>query len=84
MERTKVYELVDGERNYQDKQWGGRPHDDMTSVGDFLVFMEQYLHRAKEKLTTETGIEPAMDMIRKVTALGVAAMETHGAPERKI
>lgn len=43
----------------------------------------QYIWRAKEAYTTQADNQAAMGVIRKITALGVAAMEIHGAPERK-
>lgn len=82
MERQQVYKIIDGERDYQDRKWGGRTHDDKKSVGDFIVYMDQYLFRAKEYLTKNPNKTYAMDAIRKLTALGIAAMETHGALTR--
>ena len=48
MSREEVYSVIDGERDYQDGLWGGRPHDEMKTVGDFLVYMDTYLRKAKE------------------------------------
>lgn len=77
MSRIKVYETIDKEREYQGLKEGDNEH----SVGDWLNFMDTYLHDAKRAFTTggETG---ALDELRKVTALGVACMEQHGAPQR--
>lgn len=83
MKREEVYSLIDGERSYQDTLWGGRPHDDFKSAGDFLIYIEDYLRKAKTAYTTEAGNGPTMEVIRKITALGVACMEVHGAPARK-
>lgn len=80
--RETVYKIISEERDYQDKQWGGRPHDDMRSVGDFLIFIDRYVTVAKEELTTKLGTEAALSVIRKITALGVACMEVNGAIKR--
>lgn len=77
--RGQVYGALDGERAYQVAKWGA----DREGVGNFIVYMEEYLDRAKRALTTEVGDEPALHELRKVTALGVACLEQHGAPERQ-
>ena len=50
--RREVYTVIDGERDYQDNLWGGSSHDSFKSVGDFIIYMDQYIHRAKESYTT--------------------------------
>jgi RPA family protein len=79
MKRSEVFSLIDGERDYQDLRW----KDSLSrSVGDFLVYMDDYMRKAKERFTAVEGTDEALDVIRKVTALGVACMEKHGAPRR--
>ena len=79
--RADVYNAINGERNYQDAKWGGPEQDKLRSVGDFLIYMSQYIVRAK-RTYTEGNEKAALEEIRKVTALGVVCMEVHGAPER--
>jgi hypothetical protein len=89
MKRQEVYKLIDGERNYQDEKWnsdttgtGGQHDDPMAWVG----FMEDYLTEAKHILSRnskEVSYPIAMDIIRKVTAMGVAAMEQIPTEPRK-
>ena len=81
--RAAVYHAIDTERTYQDKRWGGHDHDVRKSVGDFVVYMDYYMGLLKKALSTETDPGPALDQLRKVTALGVACMEVHGASRRK-
>lgn len=81
--RDEVYAALDSERAYQDDKWGGRPHDDQEGIGNFLVYIRRYLRKAEDALTDASDNEQAMHAIRKVTALGVVAMEVHGAPRRK-
>jgi hypothetical protein len=82
MVRALVYDAIDGEREYQDGKWGGPGHDAGHGVGSFIVFMDEYLRRAKEKLTTVVGDEAALHELRKVAALAVACFEQHGCPSR--
>lgn len=81
--RLKVYEAIDKERDYQDLLWGGRRHDESHSVGDFIVYMEDYLRKTKEAYT-QKGNNGAMEQLRKAVALGVCCFEVHGVPDRKL
>jgi hypothetical protein len=74
MNRTDVYKLIDGERAYQEVRWGPRLH----SPEQWITYMEDYLTEAKHILSRElslTADPKAMEIIRKVTAMGVCAME---------
>lgn len=80
--RKEVYDAIDVEREYQDKM-----HHHGHSVLEFAVFMRTYLEELFSKATH--GSDPmaknrALETIRKVVALGVACMEQHGAPHRKL
>jgi len=80
--RKVVYEVIDSERDYQDKKWGIHP----ASTGSYLVFMQDYLTEAMHQFTRQSGEIAgwqALDTIRKVTALGVACMEQNGAYYRE-
>jgi hypothetical protein len=80
--RANVYEAIDREREYQDARWGGVPHDARESVGNFLIYMERYLQKAKDAYVDASHSTEALREIRKVAALAVACMEVHGAPRR--
>jgi len=89
MERTKVYEILDGERDYQDERW----KQDVTQMGnhvhtpeEWIVYMEDYLAEAKHILSRNSVPDcypDAMEIMRKVTAMGVCAMEQMGCKPRK-
>lgn len=94
--RQAVYEAIDGERVYQAKVWNEdtTPSGGKHEVAAFLTYMREYLNRADFLASTVAGDgkagpgsafegESALDMIRKVTALGVACMEQNGAPKRQ-
>lgn len=89
--RQEVYSLIDGERDYQDylavksgtELDSVRPH----STEEFVLYMEDYLSECKTILSrtwTKDRVAPpeALAALRKVTTLGVACMEQHGAPPR--
>jgi len=88
--RAEVYAAVDSERDYQDAQRGNaaRHHGYQAGVNhpaEFIVYMRKCLRDAEEAIYRgSTGIEQALPFIRKVTALGVACMEQHGAPMRDV
>ena len=88
MKREEVYELIDGERTYQESRWNP---DTTKSEGhhhtpeEWITYMEDYLAEAKHILSRESqeiAYMKAMACIRKVTALGVAAMEEINTPPR--
>jgi hypothetical protein len=86
MERTEIYKRLNGERDYQDAKWGSRRQMDGTPdeekpVAEWINYMEYHIAKAKERVY-HLDTEGATAEIRKVTALGVRAMEIHGCPER--
>lgn len=84
MNRTEIYQILDGEREYQDQLWGGHKHDNFHSVGDFMIYIDDYMRKAKDAYTNQHGKLAALDVLRKVVALGVACFEVHDVPERKL
>ena len=86
--RQEVYSLIDGERTYQDSRW----QSDTTENGihfhtpeEWIMYMEDYLAEAKHVLSRNAAPKcypTAMAIIRKVTAMGVCAIEQNGSPAR--
>jgi hypothetical protein len=75
MTRKQVYELIDGERDYQNTD----PHDvghkdSLRSIADWLIYIEHHLAIAKVRVYGPNE-ELALNEVRKITALGVACME---------
>lgn len=87
--REEVYHALDTERDYQQMRIsrdGSTAPNGEHSPEEYLLYMEHYIHLAREVASTVWGPEakPAiLEVIRKVTALGVACMEANGAPVRK-
>lgn len=76
MERSKVYELIDGERAYQQAQ--GHP-DNAAKPIRWLDAIQYYT----DKAWSNTHEDEVMSNIRKIAALAVAAMEQYGCPPRE-
>ena len=84
--RQAVYKALDSERDYQDAKWGHTETCGQHSITEFIAFMQDYLQEAQHILSREsvtTGNSKAMDIMRKVTAMGVSCMEQNGAPLRQ-
>lgn len=85
--REEVYRLIDGEREYQNERWS---EDTTDSAGkhtptEWLLYIDYYVQLAKASASTkpEQICRPeVMGIIRKIAAMGVAAMEQNGAPAR--
>lgn len=89
MERAKVYELIDGERDYQDKlgevrDWTPEERNPAQSVGDFITLLATYVRRAQEAYADKPGNIPALDVVRKIAGIAVLCMENHETPPRII
>jgi hypothetical protein len=81
--RAEVYAAIDSERDYQEQKWPGNFH----SPVEFLVYMQDYLTeamRVASRQPDEVAIPRVLESIRKITAMGVACMEQHGAPKREV
>ena len=86
MIREKVYELIDGERDYQQRVWDGLngEADNPLTEGEFVLLLEAYIVKARtEWQVEEKPAEKTLDMVRKVAGIAVNCMEQHGAPARK-
>lgn len=82
-----VIAALRGEREYQDERWNENTTTSggIHEVGAWLTFIRSYLRQAEEQISR--GADPqasdaALHTIRKITAMGIACMEQHGAPER--
>jgi len=83
MNRKVVYKLIDGERDYQDNKWGPARH----SIEEWLIYIEDYVNETKHLLSrsrpsSETYMR-AKGNLRKITALGICAMEQHDCVSRE-
>lgn len=90
--RSDVYRAIDSERNYQDSRWGktlsgDRPPTELQpggtrTVDEFALYIVGYAHKLLDNASTFAITKDKLNIIRKISALGVACMEQHGAPMR--
>lgn len=84
--RIEAFNVLDGERAYQEglhKKTGQHP----ISLPGELILLRVYLRKAEEAYAAtfgDPGERPTMDVIRKVTAIGLRCMENHGSIKRKL
>jgi hypothetical protein len=87
MERYKVYQILDGERDYQDEKWtehnelNGIP-DSGKSISEWIDFIEYHINKAKTFVYYGEQ-QKALAEMRKITTLGVKALEELGCPPRE-
>jgi len=87
--RDAVYRAIDSERDYQDDRWGdslsgGRPGNGERSVDEFALYIIGYANDLLVNASHFGKQGDKLDIIRKITTLGVACMEQHGAPHRHV
>lgn len=78
MSENEVLAAVSRERDNQRFKFGEL--DEINSAGDFLCYMKRYWNQAVDN-NNPSAIGYTMGAIRKMTALGVAAMEKFGTGE---
>ena len=87
LSREQVYQLIDGERSYQDARWNSNT---TTSQGwhspqEWLTFIRDYTDEALHigcREADQVAYNKQLAILRKIAGMAVAAMEQHGAPER--
>ena len=86
--RIEVYKAINSERDYQESRWNAETtvSENIHSFEDWIVYMEDYLAEAKHLLarSARQDADPkCCHIMRKVLAMGVNALEQHGAPLRE-
>lgn len=87
MNRQQVYELIDGERDYQNWRWNATTtySEGKHSPEEWFMYIEDYVNEAKHILSRENiqqAYPKAMDIMRKVAAMAVNAMEQNDTKPR--
>jgi len=80
--REQVYQLIDGERAYQDSLPPTRTDGSRKTVSDYVMMLRTYVGRAMNAWADHAGIVPCLDVVRKIAGIAVRAMEEHGCPLR--
>lgn len=76
--RTKAFELINGERDYQDV---AHPHP--AGLTGYLIVLEKLVQDAKLAWYTDKDNDDVRAHMRKIAASAVRCLEAHGAPERE-
>ena len=80
--RDRVYDVIDGERDYQDDVWSSADKTLLTP-GEYLILFEEYVTKARAAWVKEHGDENLRNNFRKLAGIAVQAMERHGAIPRE-
>lgn len=84
--REEVYQALDGERDYQNSLYPTSETEGFHSVAEYILYLEDYIAEARSIASRTWGPEATtqcLDVIRKITALGVVCMEQNGIVQRK-
>jgi hypothetical protein len=88
--RDEVYAALDGERHYQLFRANeiGDDEEHKHSLEEWTIYIQDYLDELTHSLSRVwrpdgLPIEAELNTLRKITAMGVAAMEQLGAPRRE-
>lgn len=80
---TEVIDAINEELTYQTTLSGsGRADAVDHGVAGQLVTLGCYVHDANLAWTKNAGDEAALDVLRKVAAIAIRALETYGCPRR--
>lgn len=82
MDRLDVYNVIDSERNFQDRFIQDKNLNPNKTVGEYLTLIRTYANKADAAWTGQVGDNGALEEIRKIAAICVSCMEKHGANGR--
>lgn len=80
--RDRVYDIIDGERDYQDITWAASER--ALTPGEFLILFEEYVAKARSRWVKDHGDEALRNEFRKLAGIAVRALEAHGAVPREM
>jgi len=83
MKRNIVYQIIDSEREFQDRFCRDQGIDSNKTLGEFLTLIRAYANKADNAWVGRDGHRNALEEVRKIAAICVACMESHGAQDRK-
>ena len=81
--RKKVYDILDGEREYQDKIFAGRTPPTLIEFTNLLI---EYTDKLAASVVAKAGVSPSGGpgkRLREIAAIAVHAMEVHGIQPRE-
>ena len=72
----EIFKEIMGERERQDHQWGGPPHDDRHSPCDWAAYIDKQLSAAENEWLEKRNLGLFSERMRKIAALAVAAIQS--------
>jgi hypothetical protein len=80
--RQKAFDIIDGEREYQDANFPSSPD---TSLVDFASLLIEYTGKLAVDVVVESSSPTGgpLKRLREIAAIAVRAMEIHGAQPRE-
>lgn len=84
MEQEEIFERITQERDYQDHMCSLNNLPTNLSIDAELLMLKHYIDKAISIRTKDPHDRPALSEIRKITAIGVRCLETHGCPKRDL
>lgn len=79
MQRSEIYRMIDGEREYQDGKWGTITENPHT-INEWLFIINHYWAKATEAWRDDNK---KLEDLRKIAALAIAALEQYGCEPRE-
>lgn len=84
--RNNAYDVIDGERDYQDLHHSASPDHTLVDDANLLIEYTDKLAADVHALATGGVMSPSsgpLKRLREIAALAVRAMETHGVSPRE-
>lgn len=83
MNREKVFNEIDKEREYQDGISKNMNHKGHPTIEAEILMLDHYITLAKQSWTTSYGDNtPPLENIRKIAGIATRCLEHHGCPSR--
>lgn len=77
--RDQVFQLINGERSYQNEQAEQWNHQGAPSIEAELLMLEHYISDARQAWVQTSHSRGTLDNIRKIAGIAVRALEHHGS-----
>lgn len=86
--RQQVYEVIDAERDHQDRKWSQDPplppSDEMRLIRVIMQKADAAWYVTEDNIVNGTKVNPVdLEALRMIAAVSVRAMETWGAVRRE-
>lgn len=77
--RETIYEMIDGERDYQDTTFGTIPNR-----GETILLLQEYVTRATHNWATTGSNAAIQEYLREIAAIAIRGLEIDGCYARGV